>query len=273
MKIIKDKNNRLYVDQDLYDYINKIWLSFDTVVPDDSYLYFMKNCTIVRTITDYCAKGIQRVIKKEKAEYCVIQKMNINSYPQYYNGVSITQDDTQEVVYSIYNMYPEQKECIEQILWFIENSPDVKYVNQNKLNESLNNGFIITKDNYTSLKELIDSESTDNHKLAAQMIIQSDLKNNWEWIVYLYFSKTARLSDYDNKNVFYNYLGTLNLGQIWSNIMTKIDIALQVTKDSEVQSRLQDIIRAKFQERIQEYFSLLGTSKFSIEDFKINYNG
>ena len=102
-------------------------------------------------------------------------------------------------------------ECIKQILDFTIVNPNIKYVNQDVLNNSLNNGFIITEENYFNLKELIDSNFKDNHKLAVNMLLNSSLKDNWEWIIYLYFDKWDRLDDYDENSIISNYISTLGL--------------------------------------------------------------
>lgn len=274
MRIITDNKNQKFIDQDLFNYIKKIWSSYDIEIPECSNIFFMKNTTINRLVTDYCERDIKRVIKKEKAEYCIIKKIEIGDYCQYYDSSinGITSDDTKEVVYGIYNLFPEQKECIEQIEWFINNNPSVIFVNQSKLNDSLNNGFVITNDNYTQIKELIDSGSSDNQKLAVSMLVNSNLKENWEWVLYLFHQKLNLLSsEYDPKNVILGYLNTLALGYTNTNIFGTIDSALKVVSKPEVKQKLKDIIRGKFQKSIEEYFNTLGTSKFKLLDYKIEY--
>ena len=271
MKIVETGNNK-YIDQQLFDHINTIWLNFDVVVNNDSNLLFAKNTTVNRLITDYSGTGISRVIKVEKADYIVINRFELSSYPQYFNGVNITTDDTKEVVYGIYNMNLETQDVIELILNLHLTGSKAIFVNQNKLNESLNNGFVIDKENYITFKELIDSEHSDNHTLAANMLIQSDLKQNWQWILYLYHNNFLKLSDYDNKNIVYNYFSTLNLGQSLKVYCQSMDSSLSVITDEDVKIRMIHIVKEKFERNIQKYFEEIGTKKFKLDDFKITYD-
>jgi hypothetical protein len=271
MKIVETGNNK-YIDQQLFDHINTIWLNFDVVVNNDSNLLFAKNTTVNRLITDYSGTGISRVIKVEKADYIVINRFALSSYPQYFDGVNITTDDTKEVVYGIYNMNLETQDVIELILNLHLTGSKAIFVNQNKLNESLNNGFVIDKENYITFKELIDSEHSDNYTLAANMLIQSDLKQNWQWILYLYHNSFSKLSSFDNKNIIYNYFSTLNLGQTLTVFCKSMDSSLSVITDEDVKIRMIHIVKEKFERNIQEYFEEIGTKKFKLDDFKITYD-
>src|ERR1035437_2728481 len=149
MNIIQVGNNK-YVDDSLAKYINNIWLNYDIEVDKDSNIYFMKNTTINRLITDYCGKNISRVIKKEKADYCIINKFDLGNFPQYYDVLTntITEDDTKDIVYGVYNQSMEVQDSIDLIVDFINRKQEVKYVNQNKLNDSLNNGFVLDVESY-----------------------------------------------------------------------------------------------------------------------------
>ena len=272
MKIIEVGSNK-YVDQDLFDYINQIWVNYDIEVDKDSCIFFAKNTTVNRLITDYTGKNISRVIKREKADYVIINKFNLSNFPQYYDGVTILEDDTKEAVYGIYNNSMEIQDTIKLILDFNDRGQQVKYVNQNKLNDSLNNGFIIDEESYITIKELVDSSHSDNHQLAVNMLVQSDLKTNWEWILYLYHAKHDQLRNYDNKSIIANYIGTLNLGFSLSDLTRKLDLSLAVVQNQAVKDRFIYLIKSKFQNSINEYFSSIGTNKFILDDFKIKYNG
>lgn len=274
MKIISDIKGDKYIDQTLFDYIKNIWLNYDIEIDKDSCIYFSKNTTVNRLITDYCGKNISRVIKKEKADYVIIKKIYINNYPKYYDITTqtISNDDTKEVVYGIYNNSCEDSDTIELILDFIIRKQEVKYVNQDKLNESLNNGFVIDKESYTTIKELVDSSFSDNHQLAMNMLINSNLKENWKWILYLYYKKDSQFS-FDKKNIISNYFSTLNTGKTLFNVLNNIDDCLLLVKDNvDVCNRFIYLIRDKFEKNIINYFkSTLGTNKFILDDFKIRY--
>lgn len=274
MKIVNDINNNKYIDQQLFDYISQIWCNYDVEIDKGSNIYFAKNTTINRLITDYCGKDISRVIKKEKADYIVINNFHINNYPQYFDGTNISDDDTKEVVYGIYNLSMESQDTIDLILDFYTRKQEVKYVNQNKLNDSLNNGFIIDKESYTTIKELVDSSHADNHQLAVNMLIQSDLKANWQWILYLYHEKFNQIQNYDKKNILINYFGTLGLSYSLNNLTNSMDNSLSVVTDKDIQDRFIYLIKSRFESNINDYFkNVLKTSKFSLDDFKIKLNG
>lgn len=271
MKIVETGNNK-YIDQQLFDHINTIWLNFDVVINNNSNLLFAKNTTVNRLITDYSGTGISRVIKVEKADYIVIKRFELSTYPQYFDGVNITTDDTKEVVYGIYNMNVETQDVIELILNLHLTGSKAIFVNQNKLNESLNNGFVIDKENYITIKELVDSEHADNHMLAANMLIQSDLKQNWQWILYLYYRNYLKLSDYDRKNILSNYFTTLTLGNSLAALCKSMDATLSIITDEDVKIRMIYLVKESFEANIQEYFEEIGTKKFKLDDFKITYD-
>ncbi len=270
MKILIDNNNNKYIDQALFDYLNNIWITYDINIANDSNIMFCKNTTINRLITDYNNTGISRVIKKEKADYLVVNRIHISNYPQYYDNGVITQDDTKEVVYGIYNNSCEDRDTIELILDFHNRGQQVKFVNQNKLNESLNNGFILDKESYTLIKELLDSEHADNHKLAVNMLVNSDLKSNWEWILYICQGKASRLFDYDKKSIINNYFNTLALGLTLSQTLSKIDNCLAVIKNPDVIERFNYKVKDAFNKNFESYMrDVIGTSKFQLQDFKL----
>lgn len=272
MKIIECGGNK-YVDQKLFDYICAIWVNFDIEIDNDSCIYFAKNTTVNRLITDYCGKKISRVIKREKADYIIMNKFTLNNYPQYFDGTNITEDDTQEVVYGIYNNSCEIQDTIELILDFHNRGQEVKFVNQNKLNDSLNNGFILDKESYITIKELVDSPHTDNHQLAVNMLVASDLKQNWQWILYLYHEKYGQIQTNDKKNILYNYFATLNLGDDLRTLLGRLDSSLAVVTEKDVQDRFVYMVKDRFHTQINEYFrEFIRTSKFTLDDFKLKYN-
>ena len=144
-------------------------------------------------------------------------------------------------------------------------------VNKNKLNESLNNGFVIDKESYITIKELVDSSFTDNHQLAMSMLVNSDLKKNWQWILYLYYNKKSHFT-FDKKNIISNYMNSLNLGKIFFNILENLDDCIFYVKDNqEVKDRFVYLIKDKFEKNIAGYFKQLGTNKFTLDDFRIKY--
>lgn len=272
MKIVKDSDGNKYVDEELRNYINAIWVNYDIEIENDKNIFFAKNTTVNRLISDYCGKNISRVIKREKADYVIINRFDISGYPQYFDGTNLTDDETQEVVYGIYNCKAEVQDTIELILDFLGRGQEVKFVNQDKLNDSLNNGFIIDKENYVSLKELIDSPNGDNHELAMKMLIGSSLKDNWQWILYLYHGNKSQLN-YDEKSVISKYFSTLGLGLSVHNLLSSIDFSLAAITNEDVKERFISMVREKFNRNIKQYLEdYVETEKFVLDDFKIRYN-
>lgn len=271
MKIVVDSRGMQYIDQDLKDYLNKIFLNFDVVIPNDKALLFSKNTTVNKLITDYNGTGIHRVIKREKAEYVVINRIYVNNYPQYFDGTNITNDDTQEVVYGIYNNSMEDRDTIDMVLDFFNRKQEVVYVNQDKLNDSLNNGFVIDRENYNTIKELIDSSHTDNHILAINMLVGSKLEDNWEWVLYLLFGKDNMLV-HDKKGIIQAYFNTLGLSYRLGDYLRSLDKCLSVIKNADVKEGFEFRVRHAFNKNISNYLKSLGTEKFTLEDFKLKLN-
>lgn len=269
MKIIVDSQGREYVDLSLKNYINNIFLTYDVLIPNDKAVLFAKNSTVNKLITDYSGTGIHRVIKKEKAEYVVVNRIFMSNYPQYFDGTNVTDDSTKEVVFGIYNLSMEERDTIKLILDFYNNNQAVVYVNQDKLNDSLNNGFIIDRETYGTIKELVNSPHTDNHILAVNMLVESKLEHNWEWILYLFHGK-GNLLNYDKKGILANYFRTLNLQYSLSSLLGNLDASLAVVSNKDVIEGFEHLVREKFNKNIENFIrSTIGTNKFVLEDFKL----
>jgi hypothetical protein len=272
MRIITTINGSIYINQALKDYVNNIWSTFNKEIPNDKNIFFLKNTTIPRIITDYSGKNISRVIKKEKAEYCIIKKFDISNYPLYYDALtnSITEVETNDVVYNTTNLYPENFQVLEQILDFFGRGQVIEYVNQDVLNDSLNNGFILDKENYTTIKQLLDSRAPENITIATSMIINSNLEANLDWILYLYHQRGNDLSDYDNKNIVKNYYSAKNihLNQILSH---SVDNSLAIITNQDVRNLFVQYIRAEFNKYVEGSFikNVLHTNMFELVDFNL----
>jgi len=275
MKIIEIAGRKL-IDQELRDYISKIWDSYDMEIPDDNNIYFAKNTTVHRLMSDYnSSKDLRRVIKKEKANYVILKKTAVSDYPQYYNASTsaFTDNVNDEVVYGIYNLRSEDQETIELICYYANNPQlNVKFVNNDKFNESFNNGVVINNENYTMFKELVDSDSDDNRKLAANMIINSDLKQNWQWLLYIYHDNSGALTMFDIKNVIKNYFSSKNMN--FNNSCNNIDITLSLLTDEDVKLKMIQFVNSKVNDKFNDFLrNEIGTEKFDLKDFKIQYNG
>lgn len=271
MEIFKDNHFNYYIDQDLFDHINNIWLTFDQPIPDNSNILFLKNTTVPRLVTDYCNKNISRVIKKEKASHCIINKIDLDVFPRYYDRItnSITNDDTKQVVYSINRLRAEDIDTIKQIGDFAIRGQKVNYVNQNLLNESLNNSFVIDNDNYTVIKELVDSEFSDNHMLAFNMLKNSDLAANYDWILYMYHGKRPRLSDYDKDGSVRNFFRDKFSIELY-NILNSFDLSIKQVKNLDVKEKMVQMKKNEFFKNIDIYFREdLKSNLFELLDFQI----
>jgi hypothetical protein len=272
MRIITTINGSIYINQALKDYVNNIWSTFNKEIPNDKNIFFLKNTTIPRIITDYSGKNISRVIKKEKAEYCIIKKFDISNYPLYYDALtnSITEVETNDVVYNTTNLYPENFQVLEQILDFFGRGQVVEYVNQDVLNDSLNNGFILDKENYTTIKQLLDSRAPENITIATSMIINSNLEANLDWILYLYHGRSSDLFDYDNKRIVRGYYSAknINLGETLSH---SVDRSLAIITNQDVKDLFVQYIRAEFNRHVESSFikNILHTNMFELVDFNL----
>ena len=272
MRIIKTVNGSIYINQALKDYVNNIWATFNKEIPNDKNIFFLKNTTIPRIITDYSGKNISRVIKKEKAEYCIIKKFDISNYPLYYDATinGITDLETNDVVYGSGSLYPENFQVLEQILDFFGRGQVVEYVNQDVLNDSLNNGFVLDKENYTTIKQLLDSRAPENITIATSMIVNSDLEANLDWILYLYHQRGNDLFDYDNKDIVRNYYRAknINLNQILSH---SVDNSLAIITNQDVKDLFVQYIRAEFNKYVEKSFieNVLHTNMFELVNFEL----
>lgn len=271
MRIIKTINGSIYIDKAFKDYVVNIFATYNKQIPNDKNIFFLKNTTIPKIITDYTGTNISRVIKKEKAQYCIIKHMSLSNYPIYYDAASncITEVDTGDVIYATSTLWPEDLQTLEQILDFHTRGQAVEYVNQDILNESLNNGFVIDKENYTTLKSLIDSNVPENLQIAASMVINSDLSKNIDWLLYLYHGRPQSLSNYDNKNIVKQYFTTKNLS--FSVLCTNtIDNVIAIVKDQDVIDCIVQKTKAEFAKNIETYLAgNLNTRKFELLNFEL----
>jgi hypothetical protein len=243
MRIVTTNTGSVIFDQEFRNEVVRIMSSLETTIDNDMNIFFLKNCTVPRLVTDYMTTGIKRVIKSYKADYCVLKPIKINEFPIYYNEASncVTEDENDEVFYNSNFNNPEEIDSLNQILDFILIGQKVKYIDQINLNNSLNNGFIIDNDNYTTLKELIDSPNTDNQTLAEAMVKASPVKDNVEWLLYLYFQQPAKLKD------------SIVLSII--NDVTKVSFGVVTMSFSQVLNHVTNpIIRKKFHQKAKNVF-------------------
>jgi hypothetical protein len=272
MKLITTATGQQWLDQDLFDHVNKIWGNYNQIIPNSKNIFFLKNSTVPRLVTDYLGTDIKRVIKKEKAEYCIIAKIQLKPNPQYYDAAfnNITSQETNEVVYSTSHLEPEEISTIEQILWFIENNIPVEYVNEVKLNESLNNGFIIDKDNYTTLKELIDSGNIDNIKVAYSMISRANLKENEDWIRYLLvFNGEVFHKELSDASIIVQHFGFANKYKFQS-YFNSFDLVYKDLNNETVKEMFVQKMHSKFYRMIDNYFTgTLGTNLFDLSSAQL----
>ena len=275
MKLITTVTGQQWLDQDLFDHVNKIWTKYNQIIPNSKNIFFLKNSTVPRLVTDYLGTDIRRVIKKEKAEYCILAKFQLKPNPHYYDETTnmVYKDlETDVIVYATSYLTPEEISTIEQILWFVENNIPVEYVNEVKLNESLNNGFIIDKDNYTTVKELIDSGNEDNIKIAYSMLSKTNLKENQDWIRYLLLYKGdvfhKELSDNSIIVQHFNFANKYKFRDYFNNF----DAAYKDLNDETVKKMFVQKMNNRFHKMINSYFTeTLGTDLFDLEavDLKI----
>lgn len=267
MRIITTNTGSVIFDQEFRNEVVKIMSSLETTIDNDMNIFFLKNSTVPRLVTDYMTTGIKRVIKSYKADYCILKPIVINDFPIYYDSVNntITENDQDEVFYNSNFNNPEEIDSLKQILDFILIGQKVKYIDQMNLNNSLNNGFIIDNDNYTTLKELIDSPSTDNQMLAEAMIKASPIKENIEWILYLYFQNSFKLKDSHVLSIINNTLKT-SFGSATTNFNTVLpNITNPVIKAKFLQKA-----KNEFYKNLQGYVNNLNMQNhYSIVDFNL----
>lgn len=273
MKILKIQGQS-YIDKEFFDYLNRIWTTFDVTMEDNSNLYFLPNCTVPRTICEYNTKNISRVIKKEKVDYLVLHKIDTRNYPIYSDGTSIfstDDDDTKEVVYGTHHFNTLTYRTIEKILEFYNINKDIKFVNEAILIDSLHNGTEINKDNYTSYKELIKSTSHSDHQMVAEMIIKCNLKTSWEWLICLYFGDHNRLFNYDDNDIIHNYIYKEVKGRGNYEIFNNFNTACSIVKNEDVKEELKRALSEKFHANGEQILRNLGAGDFKLVDFIIKY--
>lgn len=276
---VLDIKGRKYITKELYEYINGIWDNYNIEIPNDSNIMFAKNTTVHRLITDYSDKNINRVRKKEKCNYFIVNAFYLSTSSHYYNEEFDIVSNNKEYnfqdihVYPIYNNSVEIQEIIELIAWFRANNPEIKYVNQDRLNDSLNNGFIINEENYDMLSQLINSNDKANHILAADMVKGGSLKDNIEWVMYLYRNQFEKLKDHDPRKVIVNYISSTYKGWIDDYFNPRCtDKVLSVVKNPSVKKMFLSKINEEFNNNIEAYLkNLTGSTNFKLSDFKLDY--
>lgn len=277
MKIINVAGYK-YIDKELKDYIDKIWANFDNDVKDDSNILFCKNTTTNRSISDITKLDVRRVIKKEKADYVVIQKINIGNFYSYYDSTTntITSDNEKEPVVKIGNFSAKIQETIEQIQWFAENKPDVIWIDENIINRSINNSVVIDKDNYTTFEQLLSSNSLENKALAFNMIGGLDMDKSLDWILYVIWASGNQFHG-EPSNIVRNFINSHPKLKLvgGSQITTpqRVDTLLEVVKDPDVLYNIKSKIREDFNRGITNYLKgVCNTSKFTLADYTLLFN-
>jgi len=277
MRIITASSGSKYVDQELFDHINSIHLNYTTTIPNNSNIFFAKNCAIPRLITDFMDTGIKRVIKKENADYCVIDHIALDNYPRHYDSITNIVGNfanETEVVYSISNVTSEILATVQQILDFVNLGNTIKYVNQVNLNQSVNNGLIINMENYDSMLELIKSNSRDNRDMVSTMLMNSDIKANLDWILYLYHDVNGSFNILENnitlKNLLKDYGFPVRYNVSEAFHKTEFDRTLKSIINPEVKEMFIQLKRNQLQKNIESFLEKsLNTKLFTVTDFTL----
>lgn len=277
MRIITASSGSKYVDQELFDHIGSIHLNYTKTIPNNSNIFFAKNCAIPRLITDFMDTGIKRVIKKENANYCVIGHIALDNYPRHYDPITNTVGNfanETEVVYSISNVSSEILATIQQILDFINLGNTIKYVYEVNLNQSVNNGLIVNMENYDSMLELIKSGSRDNRDIVGTMLMNSDIKANLDWILYLYHGTSGSLNILQNnitlKNLLkdHGFLIKYNIDEAFYN--TEFDKIFKIITNPEVKEMFIQLKRNQLRHNIDAFLEgYLKTKLFRVTDFTL----
>lgn len=266
MKLITE-NGYKYIDQELKEEISKIWSSYNVAIPDNKKLFFAKNCKNSRMIHDYNVTDISRTIKLELADYVVLRKLDIRSYPIEFPHYK------DEVFYSIGNLDKKDYETVVMLTNVIRNYPNIKFVNEIDLNRSVHNGFVIDKNNYNGLLELLNSSDESTNQLGYEMICNSSFEKNWEWILYcLYESGTLRqyyrhpighISD----KIFEYFKTSKDL----TVINMKLDNIINIIKNDDILEIITIDVRNKFKNAIHtKIYDLVGSDEFVLDDFVLN---
>jgi hypothetical protein len=134
----------------------------------------------------------------------------------------------------------------------------------------LNNGFIIDKENYITIKQLLDSDVPENINIATSMIVNSNLEFNLDWILYLYHGKGNYLLNYDTKNIVRNYYNAKNI-YLADIINNTVDKSLNIITNQDVKDLFVQYIRAEFNKHVESSFikNVLHTNMFELVDFNL----
>jgi hypothetical protein len=260
--------NNNYIDQELADFLNQL-NSNNTRPTEGSKLFYLTNCTVPRLTPDFVDKKVSRCIKKELATHVVYDNISFKNYPRYWdnrlNLIVNGETDNSEVVYSIDNSSPAQLKALEQIIDFHNFNNTVIYVHQNTLNDVLNNGLIIDSESVHNLERLLESDNTENISIVTSLIESSSMKDNLEWILYLFYGKEDYITD-----KIYKYLASVNISNenLYYNNFKRL--CNKITSP-EVKNYMLQRKRKEFNDKLKDFLFQIAADNLDIKDFVLEY--
>lgn len=190
-KIIKlSSSDTLYANKALVDGIKSHLAVSEDLKPGDN-IYFFKNVDFKRGLLDTSEISYHRCIKIEKANAVIVNSES--SLPISFLGLKdgvVSKDFdlnfVDDVVANISMLGSEMVEVFTQWLMFLNLSNKPRVVFSKNLNDYVNNGTIIDKENMDMVRDLL--YGTDKG-MALSMLNNCKLEESWRYILYiLYFS-------------------------------------------------------------------------------------
>ena len=257
-----------YVSSSFKDELTKIYNKSYNVIPDNSNIYFTKNVKINRSVLDI-KDTLNRVKKHDNIQYLIYEPVEISEYPLYFNpqtnSLEKEYSENYEIVYSIRRCTYDKIKTLEIILELINKKQEVVFVDSGYFNKSVNNGFLIDENNYNDIKTLVNSTDINNRELIYNMLVNSNLEKNSEYILELYYNNKYLINEFgDNIS---KYL-LIHYKCSYVSDLFKNDFIFNNIKNNIIIERLYDGIRNSIYEVLDKTYT---KNNIDISNIELHY--
>jgi len=194
---IHNLNGNIYIDKELRNKILNIYNnSGDTIAQGDRIL-FLKDSVFPRASMDLVSEdNIKRCIKPANATTVILgPQPKLSNDAFCYNPIKgeFVPDDqfdeiTGEVLYKFFFDQSKSYDTLEQLVDFIENYPDIKYVKDEELHKFVNSGLVIDRTNYLQIMEGIMSKDIDVVKTYFEILNSANLEDSKTYLSYIFWN-------------------------------------------------------------------------------------
>lgn len=268
--------NKLYMNRDLYKFIQQCLASADKELVENDNIFFFKNVDFRRDKLQMSQQEYRRCIKLEKADAVVINRsMNTPSLGMYLltdNSITKTEPDDpsliQDIVISLGLLTTEEKEVIQQFYQLSQLPKLPKLISSSDLTNFINSGLIINEDNLDELVQMLKGSP----QTAWSLIDACNPVKSFPYILYLIYR-----NEFGKDRQLVDHIDTVRRSHPMSSIMLGDTISSAVLVKIREEPFLENLILCKYTDLLSRVISRSSipvalVNAITVTDFEVKWS-